>query len=343
MSQYIRFTRQVFLCAAALSLTCAPSQAGPLDVDLLKHARFVADTDDWHGRRFHEGIEVQWVTDDVLVHTRSFGEKDERRVAFRLNLKTGRETRLPYLTRALNSFSHEIIDSRGISPDGKWFLWSNRWGNTLVTEVNGPHHYESLNQDSGDNYKTVFWLPDSRHWLENFNVNGKTHWLVLHDVKKPNAATMLPTGSRSGVLTSVDRIISLKRAIAVVDRGHTFERTADRHIVHVYQLDLTNEHDTRQIATLHVPRGLDYLCTVSPRGDRIAFPLKIRNPKGGYRLEIWTCDIHGRHVRTLGHVTQDASAEGDPSLYLDLHWLPSGKQLGFTWDDALYTIPVNHR
>jgi hypothetical protein len=247
---------------------------------LLDRARFIAATDQWHlGGRFNNDIGINWLSDEDILFSRFEGVKFADRIAYRRNIRTGLEQKLPGLTEARNSLQEEVVDSQGVSPDGKWFVCSARWGDCLLAEVNGRRNRIYPNAFSDDNYdRSLFWMADSRHWLENYG-NGSSRKMLLHDVDHPKSTISIPIGNKGDLLGDLEMVISPQDAIAIADpdpaggdENWAPLNPTHPHLVDVYRLSL----DTRAAPKTHyqvpVPgNAAHYELALSPKGDRIAW------------------------------------------------------------------------
>jgi hypothetical protein len=255
------------------------------------------------------------------------------------NLQTGRERKLPALARSLNGLREEVIDSQAVSPDGKWFLRSERWGECLLAEVNGSrsHLYPSLDNYS---YRSVLWLADSRRWLEFFNLNGTTRGLRLHDVTRPKYSLDLPIRGRQQLLCRIEVVQDLDNAVAAFGPDQDLGLSEPGGKMRIYTLSLRNASRPRLLANIQIPRGsTEWRCSVSPDGRFVAFDAAVRLPDDRCRTEVWTCDVRGKGMNRIGSLLTKNIGPTDPAPHLWLRWLPSGRKLCFDWHDRLYTIP----
>jgi len=328
------------LAAALLALAAGPALPNPAPApDLVKRATFVADTRNWSGQGVWEGsqtnIGIQWLSDKALLHNRFTGKPNhQQRVICRLDLRTGPDQPLPGLSEAMDELGPEVIDSDAPSPDGRWLLISDRWGDCLLAAVDGSRQYRYPSLDTGC-YRSVFWMPDSRHWIEYFWDGG--NYLVLHDVRHPGLSRSLPVGGKAGLLSSLGAVFSVSRAIAIVESDEDSGRPV--HSVSVVQFSLDGSRPTRKLATIHAPHDTsDFDCSLSPKADRIAWDVAVRLPGDRCRSEVWVCDVDGRHMRRVGSIIRYGIRPDESPDYVGVKWMPGDQRLWFTWDDRLYTI-----
>ncbi len=203
-------------------------------------------------------------------------------------------------------------------------------------------------------------MPDSRHWLENYGVNGTSHCVVLHDVAHPKLSQTLPLHGRGDWYCDLKCLRSSGQAISVLepekdDNDHGSISTpitvlvwslATGRLISQYQFasPLTAEH-------AHL--------WVSPQGDRIAWQVTAANadPLRTWlhrlipRLQanpsptvgLWISRLDGSHVHEIGHIVVEPKAGDidDPIPWLDVHWLPGGKKLSYEYEDRLYTVAAD--
>lgn len=316
--------------------------------DLLRGATFVADAKNWWGTRFRCDIGIQWLSGAELVHARYTGDYDPERLATRINLRrsaylldlrTRHDTLLPSLTGALNSVNPEIVDSMAVSPDGRWFAWSERWGCCLVAQVKGRRRYLYPEDDDGC-YRRVLWMADSRRWLEMFHVNGRVHHLILHDVTRPVLARMLPLRDQRGLLANISQVTDLSHAIALTkqDLGPDDMRPRAR-TVQVWRVAPDGRRPAARIASMRAP-GASRVnrAEVSPRGDRIAWEFVTRRPDQSWLCDLWVSRIDGSRLRRIGSVIARGESDDDSAPTLNAGWLPDGRRASFVWKDRLYTV-----
>jgi hypothetical protein len=113
---------------------------------------------------------------------------------------------------------------------------------------------------------------------------------------------------------------------------------------------------TALLRVLHpaAPAGLETEATaLSPSGDRLAwactqsyvspFNLLLHRflPQVSIvpqqRFSLWISRVDGSQLHELGYV----AAHDNQVVISQLLWLPSGKKLGFTYNDTFYTIPAD--
>jgi hypothetical protein len=271
---------------------------------------------------------------------------------------------LPSLTEARNDFPAEVVDSQGVSPDGGWFVCSSRWDTCLLSEVNGRHHYTypSANDDA---YRSLLWMPDGHHWLENYVLNGESHRLLLHDTEHPQSSISLPLAGKKELFGALYAVVSPQEGIAVVDSDPPTDGIdsapvdpLNPHVLTISRVAL--DAHTQPIAQYQVAVPSDtarYDLHVSPQGDRIAWQvttiradiwqrwlhryLPFVRRKVQPRAEVWICNLDGSNMHEAGSIVEPPAEDDGSSLRLSLQWLPGGKRLSFEYEDALYTIPAD--
>ena len=166
---------------------------------LLEHARRIANTTHWGegARRFNISIHNHWLSDHEILFDRYEGPQRDQRVIYKRNIETGQETKLPGLTAIRRQLGEEVVDAECVSPDGKWYVGSARWGRCLLAEVNGTRHSLYPYAAQGDHRRFLLWLPDARHWLERYYLDDSTYRLILHDTQNPKASVKLSMEAES--------------------------------------------------------------------------------------------------------------------------------------------------
>jgi len=341
--------RAAAILAGALAAVALAAPAMEPDDSLLRKATLVARTDGWFGTRFRCTLGPLWISDTEVLHSRFTGRYDPnrletrynlRRTAYVLDTRTGRDARLPGLTRALAEMEPEIVDDEDVSPDGKWLLWSERWGRCLLASVKGTETRTCPEDDDGC-YRWVRWLPDSRRWLEFFGCNGRAHHVLLHDVRRPKLAQHVPVAGREDALCSIKCVLSLDRAVGIMGPDRDLGLSEPNARAEVFRLGLLPPTPVRKVGVVSVPRGSPRSVPhLSPGGDRIAWEIVVRLPGSLCRTEAWVCRTDGAAMRLVGSVTSVSDSDTSSPPSLRLQWLPGGRRLSFEWQDRLYTVPV---
>jgi len=319
---------------------------------LIEKSRFVFNTAQMRkGRRFYEDIGIQWLSrNEILFCTFDDPVKAASRVARTRNITTGSERELPGLTAAIDADDWKIVDNQCVSPDGRWFVRSGRWDNCLLASIDGSHKhiYPSLATDC---YREIFWLSDSRHWIEAFGVNMECKKLVLHDVLAPGVSTSLPVSDQALLLGHLRAVPALSRAISIkLPEEEDTPQTEGK--VTITQFDLLHPGSGSRLTTMAIPGAADG-CTahVSPDGTQIAWCAvspaadPVRSILHKFRSAI---DVHpftqyvvyvsapdGSGMREIGEV-----ASKDPDDSLEIGWLPDGKSLTVEYGDSMYLVGV---
>jgi len=362
----------LFFLILSISISLLAWRFLPRERLLLEHAKRVADTTQWGAgaRRFNGSIGNHWLSDHEVLFDRYEGAQHDDRVIYKRNIDTQQDTKLPGLTASRQELAAEVEDSQCISPDGKWFLCSARWGRCLLAEVNGTRHYSYPDAEAGECYRDTLWLPDSRHWLERYGVNSQTYCVLLHDTQHPSLSIRLPVAAHS-TAARMEKVAMPDAAVVVDgpdqetnDLGEPVVRAASPKTRQVSISLVPWRTGGRPFArySVSVPFGVrnDDL-KISPDARYVAWkvttqstaPLQLwlhrylpylRFPK--YRsTAIWASRIDGKDRHEIGHVieTTDASEENETlseSVLDELKWLPDGRHLSFEYKNALYTAPI---
>jgi hypothetical protein len=364
--------RSVFgllLVAAVVLLTWKLTPREPM---LLDRATPLAHTDRWyHGRRFNSSIGAHWLSNEEILFDRYEGPQHDRRTIFKRNVRTGTETRLTGLTRSRDDLDAEVVDSQCVSPDGKWFLCSARWGECLLAEVNGTRHFLYPNIVDHDCSRGLHWLSDSRHWLERYGGGGEIHALILHDVENPKQATELPV-NKDKEIADIQIISTLDKACVVDwpdddvdDFGQPLKKDAQLNVTKQVTLSfvsLQSKARSRPRHTLTIPaRVSDYDFHLSPQANKVAWlvngqaasPLHVWlhrflpgiKPIQQQTTALWVSSIDGTNRHEVGQIVETGNVpseeSSDKTLLEELKWLPDGKHLSFEYKHILYVIAAD--
>lgn len=338
---------------------------------LIDRAVRVADTRTWGegGKRFNNSIGWHWLSDHELLFDRFKGPLHDRRTIYRRDLRTGRDTELPGLTAARDQLSEEVIDSQCVSPDGKWFVCSARWGDCLLAEVNGKRRYlYSSVQD--DAYRSILWLPDCRHWLERYGQNGRVSRMVLHDIENPQLSIPLAAASHPTAAT-MDAVVQPNTAVLFQIDGRPAEGeirsedgppTRPGRRATVSLVPWTGGGSPIARYAFEAPAGMaPYYDAVSPDAKHVLWCAATQRksqfldflhrfwPTLGTAhhrsTTLWTTRIDGSRLTKLGSIIEPTDSDegmlADGPVYLNRKWMPGGNSLSFEKDGSLYVIPLD--
>jgi hypothetical protein len=202
-------------------------------------------------------------------------------------------------------------------------------------------------------------MPDSRRWLENYGVNGRSHGVILHDAAQPKFAWRLSLQGREQWYCNLECLLSQDRAISLMsDDDNQIDGPASPPVTVIVWSPITgksiSQHQYAAPLSLESPHYW-----VSPQGDRIvwqvsrkeASPLQVwlhrflpmARIKARPTVGLWISRIDGTDLHEIGHlvVPPQPDDEGDTTLWLDVHWLPGGKRLSYEYHDRLYTVAAD--
>ncbi len=322
-----------------------------LHPDLLAKAKFVASTARMHeGRRFNEDIGIQWLSrSDILFCTFEPGTPSKRIVSTR-NVVTGLEKVRMGLTESVNSEDWETVDYQSVSPDGKWFVRSGRWNNCVLTSIDCAHRhtYPSLATEC---YRNIYWLSDSRHWLEAYVVNWECKKLILHDVLKPGVSTSLPIANHPLLFGHLRAVPALSMAISIKTPEEE-DNPQSAGILTITRFDLVHPDTGRKTSIIPVPGGAEGCtacvapdgkriawCTVTPSADPIRMLLhRFKNSIDAHvyaRYIVYVSAIDGSEMREIGEIS-----ERDPDRRIEIGWLPTSNSLTVEYSNSLYVVEL---
>ena len=337
----------------------------PREPSLLGRATVIANTAPWHeGERFRSDLGVHWLSESDILFCRFEGPNHEERVSYRRNVRTGRDEKLAAFTEARNDFATEVVDDQRVSPDGRWFVCSDRWGECLLAEVNGAHHYTYPSADSA-NYRSLLWMPDGHHWLEGYVNGGSASRLILHDTEHPQSSVSIPIRSEreQELFGSLEAAVSLQEGISIVAPDHdtggldVAPAGFDTPIVlTISWVSLDASARVRAEFRVNVPGQIGhYRLRVSPQGNRIAWQVTALREDVGRRwmhrylpfvrehlyrrTQVWVSRSDGSGMREIGSIIEQPGEEKAGELFLQ--WLPGGRRLSFEYKEVLYTVPAD--
>jgi len=216
-----------------------------------------------------------------------------------------------------------------LSPDGKWLLWDASAGSPhawRAATVDAREQRQWQNAPSTDN---VFWLPDSRHWMQFYGSSAQSGYdrLAIYSLtngEKPQKVQI--TGLGDIILLGVT---NRKTVLA-----YEFNFGSKRSRVKMLEVGYSRTSESARRFTITLPKRADVVkMLLSPTGDRIAWIMDdgvTFSEKG----EVWISDTTGHQMHLLGRL------EGDMAFKRNLHWLPDGKHLSFRHQGDLWTVPV---
>lgn len=257
---------------------------------------------------------------------------------------------MPALTKAVNAEPWEIVDDQCVSPNGRWFVRSGRWDTCLLTSIDGGsrHVYPSLHSEC---YRRIFWLADSRHWIEAYTVNMECKQLVLHDVLKPSVSTSLSIAHEALLFGHLRAVLALDRAISIKTPEEE-DNPQSAPALTITQFNPLHPDSGRKTSTIPVPDAAEG-CTayVAPDGKRIAWctvtpaadPVRILlhrfknsiDTQVYARCIVYVSAIDGSEMRKIGEIS-----EHGPDAHIDISWLPNGNSLTVDYNNSLYVVDL---
>jgi len=302
------------------------------------------------------GSEFAWLSEDAYA---TFG-KDNRTLS-RYDLIRGDRTQLiaPLGSRAWGSHLRA-------SPDGKWLDWIKfsvgpRYGDVMHVQ----HAFTHVSDGRTFPWKTSFqgtWESDSRHVLSvepGSTANGGAR-LVIFDPFANRIRQTLPLAG--DVSSTLENCIEVEPGylleISQVSPSNPASLTKERIGIREYRVDetlrLTREWS---IAPPHgTAVGNIMRVKLSPHGEQIAWLVdSVQIDPGRAALQrllpflkappqvqqqLWISCLDGKGMRLVGQ-TLLKTRSGNEVRITDLRWLPNGKRLSFSYEDALWTVPTH--
>jgi hypothetical protein len=359
----LRKTLIIFILTAGTALCVCLFR--PHEPSLLDRATKIADFSGWGAgeksgynsrAQYFNSVGIHWLSDHEVLFDRFEGPK-QKQVIYKRDIRSAKETRLEDLTRNRERFATDQVDCQCVSPDGKWFICSDRWGNCHLAAVNGPSHYiyKTGNRDCD---REVVWLADNTHWLENLHVYSTSRRLLLHDTRNPAVTEEVALGHNAELFGCL-RIVR-NRYDAIATKFDTYDIPGGRARLVITKLSLETGTNPHVIGTIEVPwidddRGYDI--EYSRESGRIAWQrttiherlsakwlsrvLRFIRPAWDYKYELRLYDMDGKYPRYLGCLTDTTSKDWQPDEYINIKWVPGGKSISFEYRGALYVIPAH--
>jgi len=240
------------------------------------------------------------------------------------------------------------------SPDGKWLLWVKRTGHGKYHDLVSQEDYLTSLKDGHTHSLDVFeghWEPDSRHIIGRyFSGNGSEEPKVgIYDTR---VHRVIQTVSISPKVSSslYDLIPIPPKRLLECSQTDTLENTpldiseygGDKTLNLIREWPVKPPHNT----TIEETR-------ISPQGNRIAWLVESAYVDAGRaalhrwlpffkapsqpREELWISQLDGAGMRIVGQIPIRVRS-GNEVRITDLRWLPDGKHLSFSYEDALWTV-----
>ena len=357
LAQYVASSESIFIMKAdhtcrllavaltmiliALAPQMRPATAGE-QRPLLRIARKVAGLDAWQegegGKIWNrKGNSYYWLTDNQLLIFRFTDTRSDRGIwtLSRRNVATGNATALPALSARFNE-SQGVHGWHSISPDGRWLLWVGGRGYCAAL-LNGSR-FITWQQSTESQTVSVRWLGDSRHWVQGITQDGRMKGFIRHNVANPGEQKRIrlpgldPLHIRSGspyghpVITWDNHLTT---TTSTYPQSHSQSR--------VIKIGL-EERARMKTHIVKAPMGwlFNYWGEPSHSGQRVAWECQPRKPsprKGKVLRSIWVSRVDGRQMHHVGSIEHDKY----DGIY-NLQWLPSGRQLSFEYQKALYVV-----
>ncbi len=198
-SKLRRSLKWLTVISVAVGVSAWFHYAWQMNTDLRYRDAKSAEIWEWGGgKRFNISMGYGWLNDDEILFDR-FRTPEAPRTVWKRNIVSGRETSLPLLTNIRNEFEAEVVDDQSISPDGKWYVVSERWDHFLLARTDGSYS-RTIESGDGSAYRHFIWLPDSQSFIELLRLNNKINsaWIHFVDVNKKSKLlvkdVLLPEG-----------------------------------------------------------------------------------------------------------------------------------------------------
>lgn len=270
----------------------------------------------------------------------------------RIDTRTGMETHLASLLKALNRGHASVGVDKRISPDGKQLVWMGNDGAAHTSTLDGTLRDTWKESKFDFRNPDLTWLGDGQR-LTTVTYYSKTTLTAItrtpdHHItaRSPISMPALPPSDFWSLNTQVasDGRILLP---TYLNEPHPHQAT-------ILTIDLKRSHAVPY--TFPLPRSENVnSILISPRGDRIAwvfaFPIyahsgmeallinirqgswTMTSPLIGFGNSLWISSIDGSDMHEIGPFVDTDGMYG-------LQWMPDSRRLSFLLDKNLYTIDV---
>ena len=261
---------------------------------------------------------------------------------------SGSRTPLTNFSAILNRQTVSGLFGVFLSPDGNWLLWSSfssrpRSRPVWIAATLDGSRVVTWPRDGSVAFPKIAWMRDNRHWLEIQNgdelrqATGFKARVLFYSLDKPGVKTLplqVPDWVSGCWFTPKEHLI----VASLVGGAGTDD---------VYDFAFPAPQPVRKI-TLSLPATDVTDCALSPAGKQFAWQLyKVHlSPRANlaeravalllrrrttYTHSIWVSDLDGGNLRQITPETERAG----PAY---IHWTPDGKNVGYRYDDALWTV-----
>jgi hypothetical protein len=239
-----------------------------------------------------------------------------------------------------------------IVPNSKWMCWT----------ANGKFFSAALDASSSSNcplYGTAYRMGDGANWLEFIRSSPTNIYtkVITHAIGQSTPLNTHKVYEQCLINSSGDMddvVLSTKNLLLSSTWKQRYEKSFFEPLssVTIFKGDITSSmipHKyTIRLPEISALRGFEF----SPDGEHIAwafvfsrinpwmrfqrwlFPSFTPHPQS--TIEIWTSNIDGSHMHTLGYIDLSSYKEGDVGGFCSMAWTPDGKHLSFVYDSSLW-------
>jgi hypothetical protein len=280
-----------------------------------------------------------WLADHEIMLFRDPARSDWTLV--RVNESTKRQQPLSALTR-LFARSGGKPGSIQVSPDGKWMLWTNAAGGTVVSRTDGARHFDYPPGKPSEKR----WMCESVRWIELVHDGKFFSYAVMHDIVNPHKAqrrVLVPSipCTREFVDVAGMRPTADDHILAGLWNGQegnlnpagiiALNMNAHLSAVGQYRLDPPHAADRAELEFAPLYGRLAWVLEYGPGLSALV--------GASGQTGLWVTDMFGWKSRELGSL-ETSPDDSSSSRPVSIQWTPDGGRLSFVYRDALWTVPT---
>ena len=270
-----------------------------------------------------------WLSDHEVLHIGAGGN------LYRYNMATKVDSLVPKLSDLIKE-SCPRPDIVGVSPDGKWVLWTDPWtsGSVFTAPIDGA---KMLTWHLRTVMLTQAWCDDSHHWLlyPSMGVGQKPH---AYDTDEPGMDNVLPVPADLRYLDILAVVSDEMIFAGSVYGAHDWMHVSGAKFP--FELTCWSLHKAAPLKTwtIRLPdEPTDVV--VNPVAGRVAWTLEPDG--GGYTTAIFVSNIDGTRLHEIGGINGALHGRNITIDLSSIRWLPGGKRISFTHGGALWVVPVD--
>lgn len=338
----------------------------------------------------HAQDSYEWVSDYEFVMFRDIPSHPIAEV----DTRTGKTTALDSLVRRVGKeeIPHSTYGySFEASPNGSRLLWESE-DETRTRTVSVPLDGSSVKKgplrrkEAWHHDSNAIWLPDSRQWVQ-LQDGRQGLDAVVQSLDAPGIVRRIHVGhpiAKSSAYVYAWSLLGTRgsgRVLAEVGSNTPIKSRGPQRRIDFLEFSVDGGPANVRQSVVSIPKAGEYVgktgvdfesydydgglengesVQLSPRGDRLAWLIRVREEDSGPRLwlskwiptlhraprlltQLRTSRVDGSDMRVIGYLNADMDFDKDWSVQtnpLSLRWLPGGRKVSFVYAGALWTIAV---